>query len=358
MRNLGILWWLILFAAATKSRAQEPVFDYQESLYFGIQMRIPENMEVSNPYYRNPFALTEIHRSVCCDPLKIYVFRYDTPDKTLAEMKNQGGSYNGIDPETWTLVFDDFHPSGDLRGFQRLVIYHAIEGTQTLESRIVFGWTQTASMGFVLVDTPQAFQGNVFLNSWEQNMMTLAWAQAHPPPPPPAPATATPSTPPVPPPPGPLDNTTASPAGSTPLPPPPPSTQIVLKCEATLEFAKIKKCWGWMTTHTYDLGAEQNIASVSGSVFAGPMEMKNKTYIWQIRTSKDGNTYAPAGSFEALGAQTKTFGPIAVNQKARFVQIAANANNGAIDSSEITITLAPPPVPPKDSPAKHRGRQQ
>jgi len=120
-------------------------------------------------------------------------------------------------------------------------------------------------------------------------------------------------------------------------PPPPAQTSIVKPCAQAQEYAKYSRCWGWHIAHTYDLGKSYAIKTVKGTVYAGPSEAKGAAYSWQLRISTDGTNWTSVGTISATGATTKSFGPVNVNQSARYVQIFTN-NSGYVDNSEITVT--------------------
>jgi hypothetical protein len=112
---------------------------------------------------------------------------------------------------------------------------------------------------------------------------------------------------------------------------------IVKPCNQAAEYAQYQRCWGWLNTHTFDLGSSKAIKTVSGKTVAGPSEQKDKKYTWQLRISNDNAAWTSVGTLDAYGASERAFGPINVNSSARYVQVFANSN-GFVDFSELTIT--------------------
>lgn len=114
---------------------------------------------------------------------------------------------------------------------------------------------------------------------------------------------------------------------------------ITKKCPQNLE----SKCWGWLCTHTYDLGRAYQVTNILGITIAGPSEIKGRVYTWKLQVSSDNRSWQTIGQFTAIGA-TKIPFEINSNKRARYVRIwvgsgcnSSATNNGWIDYSEIAV---------------------
>lgn len=134
----------------------------------------------------------------------------------------------------------------------------------------------------------------------------------------------------------PVQQQAATTPAQTPAATAPAPQTIALHAEQTLEYPKYNRPWGWFNTHTYDLGKDIAIATISGKTIAGPSEQKGKKFSWQVRVSTDKTTWTTVGAIEAIGATESVFGPVTVNRTARYVQIFANGA-GFVDFSDLTI---------------------
>ncbi len=110
---------------------------------------------------------------------------------------------------------------------------------------------------------------------------------------------------------------------------------ISLGCERAAEYARNQRCWGWLPTHTYDLGQSVAIRGVHGTTVAGPSDNKGARYTWTLRCSNDANTWTDAASIPAHGGTNTPFS-VTVNCTARYVQICASSGS-FVDHSQIVI---------------------